>query len=918
LAEEVLKRPTAVIVLALIGTIVAGVVTVQSWSVKNQISEILSEHSEINRRYKAYKQEFNVDEEYVLVIRGEDPQVNREVARHLGQGLEQIGPGIRKVFYRRDLSKFRSRALMFESEEELKKIRDEIAGAASMLGKVESGLGLNAAARAAVEGFAGAGADPMDVEDDEWTKLKSEMTELTHLLENAARSAKGEALDLGHQVVMPDAERLLTENEYQSFDAGKVILVLAVPGEREAQSDSPYSRTVAKIREVVREVGNDYPEARIDLTGEPVLNDDEIQTAKWDSIYAAIITLALIVILFLVGYREWMRPFLAVGVLLLAVVWALAYTMIGVGHLNVITQAFVPMMLGLGIDFGIQILGRYEEELAKGSTVHDALADTLQHTGTAIVTGGGITAVAFYSMCFNEFPGLVELGYICGSAMILALLANLVVLPAVFVFRDRSRDIGFLQKQAATSAYALPDFLDRWLTKAPRFVIALGLVATLAAIVGMQKVRFDYNLLNLQNPRLESVQAEHELFKTLGSASIYASVGADSLGEIRDLKKRFEALPSVKEVQSILSVLPENQDAKALIVQEIVNALVPVRAAKLGDALPPVDVPALLSDLGKLNSHIAAGREEAASFADLTAPAYQKMALMAREALALFDRMTKAIESLETSAAAIGNDAAAARLATLQDQLFAPLQKNLRFLMDQQAAPLTLEDVPQDLRDRFVGKTGRFLLQISSRDNIWERDPLDQFVRELRTVSPDVTGTPVQNHAYIELLRSSFVNAAVAAFGVIVVMILLHFRNILNAFLAIMPLALGVLWTVGLMGWADIAFNPANIMTLPMVIGIGVAYGVYTVDRFREDAKMDIFSTSTGKAILFSALTTIFAFAAMLVSEYRGLFSMGLVMTLGVSMCLVTSLVLLPQLLKLLSNGAGLPDPPAPDKTVTN
>jgi len=280
--------------------------------------------------------------------------------------------------------------------------------------------------------------------------------------------------------------------------------------------------------------------------------------------------------------------------------------------------------------------------------------------------------------------------------------------------------------------------------------------------------------------------------------------------------------------------------------------------------------------------------------------------------------MTKAIESLETSAAAIGNDAAAARLATLQDQLFAPLQKNLRFLMDQQAAPLTLEDVPQDLRDRFVGKTGRFLLQISSRDNIWERDPLDQFVRELRTVSPDVTGTPVQNHAYIELLRSSFVNAAVAAFGVIVVMILLHFRNILNAFLAIMPLALGVLWTVGLMGWADIAFNPANIMTLPMVIGIGVAYGVYTVDRFREDAKMDIFSTSTGKAILFSALTTIFAFAAMLVSEYRGLFSMGLVMTLGVSMCLVTSLVLLPQLLKLLSNGAGLPDPPAPDKTVTN
>jgi hypothetical protein len=167
-------------------------------------------------------------------------------------------------------------------------------------------------------------------------------------------------------------------------------------------------------------------------------------------------------------------------------------------------------------------------------------------------------------------------------------------------------------------------------------------------------------------------------------------------------------------------------------------------------------------------------------------------------------------------------------------------------------------------------------------------------------------------------LRSSFVNAALTAFAVIAVMVLLHFRRLIDATLAILPLALAVVWTVGVMGLAGIAFNPANIMTLPMVIGIGVAYGVYTVDRFREDAKMDIFCTSTGKAILFSALTTIFAFASMLISQYRGLFSMGLVMTIGVAMCTLTSLILLPQLLKLLSSGQSRTATPAPSEKLSS
>ena len=191
---------------------------------------------------------------------------------------------------------------------------------------------------------------------------------------------------------------------------------------------------------------------------------------------------------------------------------------------------------------------------------------------------------------------------------------------------------------------------------------------------------------------------------------------------------------------------------------------------------------------------------------------------------------------------------------------------------------------------------------------MWERKPTEEFVGEIQSVAPEATGTPVMNLEYIDLLKESYVEAALYAAGVVIVLVFLLFRRFQDVLLTLLPLGIGILWMFGMLGFFKIQLNPANIVTLPMILGIGVAFGVYVVARYREEGKVRIFESSTGKAVVLSACTTLFGFGSMLFGEYRGLVSLGLVMSLGVICTLISAVVILPQILSLMDRAAGEED----------
>jgi uncharacterized membrane protein YdfJ with MMPL/SSD domain len=241
------------------------------------------------------------------------------------------------------------------------------------------------------------------------------------------------------------------------------------------------------------------------------------------------------------------------------------------------------------------------------------------------------------------------------------------------------------------------------------------------------------------------------------------------------------------------------------------------------------------------------------------------------------------------------------KLALYQRALFTDLEQTFAALRNQDnSAPLAVEDLPPSLRNRFVGITGKQLLQIYPKSNVWERAEQERFVSELRTVDENVTGTPVQLLEYTTLLKNSYITAAWYALGAIIILVFIHFRSIMLVFLALLPVLLGSLWMGAFMGLLNVPFNPANIMTLPLVIGIGVTNGIHILNRFAEEQTPSILGKSTGKAVLVSALTTIAGFGSLIPAKHQGIASLGIVMSLGIALCMIAALAFLPALLTAL------------------
>jgi len=230
-------------------------------------------------------------------------------------------------------------------------------------------------------------------------------------------------------------------------------------------------------------------------------------------------------------------------------------------------------------------------------------------------------------------------------------------------------------------------------------------------------------------------------------------------------------------------------------------------------------------------------------------------------------------------------------------------------------------------RDRFIGKTGKYLLMVFPKEDVWQRDAQERFVQELRTVDPNVTGTPVQLLEYETLLKDSYIQAAWYSLGAIAIMVFFHFRSAAHngldgwgfptlkrlgvsvliglgcVVLALLPVAIGMIWMGGFMGWFGILFNPANIMTLPLVVGVGVTNGIHILNRFAEEQNPGILAKSTGKAVLVSGLTTIAGFGSLILGKHQGIQSLGYVMAVGTATCMIAGLTFLPAILNLITRG---------------
>ncbi len=896
IAEICFRYPSVFIILGLLVTISSGYLVSTRLVVVNNTNSLIREGSEFHQNFINYKNEFNYEEDYVITIRSEDPALNRRVADRVGESLKGV-KGIERIWCRMNFDQMKNRLLFYLSEEELKGIDLDMQGYVQAIKSGGFKMDLNSMLSQANGSFQ----EEYLRKEENWKEFKPFIDRFTGMLnqlgdqleeKKEVKAVTVQSSSNDHaKLRLEDMEKQLEENAYATLDGGKLVLVLARPTRVNPDAAAPFTKTVQEIRDCLQQVRREFPQVTLALTGEPVVMDDELITSNQDSMRAGILSFILVALLMFFSYRQRTRPVFVLIVLLMGTVGALGYAVIGVGHLNMISQAIVAMVIGLGVDFGIQIMGRYEEELSKGKFVGAAIQETLLHTGFAVSTGALTTAIAFYTMCFNDFIGLSEFGNIAGTGILICLLGALAVLPSIFALQDRRRSPAVLKENALKSKWSSGERLNGVLLGFPKTILGVMTIVTVFLASSIHQVTFDHNLLNLQNQKLESVQEVRRLTDNNEKSVIYGVMVAQNLTEVREKERLLSSKESVREVQSLAKLIPENQEEKIKIIRSIVGKLKSVKLET--DVSKQVDVARARRELKEFLTKCKEGEKQAKS--------YTLISSQAKEAVEIFGKLIPPLERSLRILEGMSQAEIGRRLNRYQVEVFGSMQKGLTWLKGHATdRGIEVIDLPIELQKRFVSPNGKLAMEVYPKGNVWNRDANVLFVNDLRSVDPKATGTPVQNYEYIEVLRKSYLEAALWAFVSILVLMTIHFRRIHLVLLALFPLALAVLWTLGIMGIFHIPFNPANIVTLPLMIGIGVAFGIYVVDRYQESGKIDLFSNSTGKSILLSGMTTMIGFGALMISQYRGMYDIGFLMFLSVGLCLVASLVLLPSFLVLL------------------
>jgi hypothetical protein len=547
-------------------------------------------------------------------------------------------------------------------------------------------------------------------------------------------------------------------------------------------------------------------------------------------------------------------------------------------------------------DYGVLWVMRYEAARCCGADVRSALLHTTTHVAVGNLTAASTLALAFYAAMLADFQAVAELGWIAGSGVLLCALACFTVLPSLLMLFDRRQPVASSQWSVVrkdnsrnpvstgywplATGHCSQNWLP-WLTARPGWVIGVTLGVTALLGVSACWLSYDHNLLHLQARGLESVQWELKLIDHTAGASWHALSYTASPEEALAIKARYEHLPEVSRVVEVASLVPRDQDRKIELVRDIRQRLnhLPTRGAAIPHARP-------------------SSKEVKAELACLIG---QLQPLAENGAQPLLGKLRRALIQLQDQLTALADkELAENRLQHLDERLAGDLAEDLHRLRDVATpAPITVADLPHGLRERYLGQTGKWLLRVFARECLWDFEPLEHFTRQIQTVDAEATGKPFATVEGLKAMKSGFQWAGLYALIAIVLVLLLDFRNLRVALLALAPLAMGMVMTLGIMVLAGLPLNPANMIGFPLILGVGVDNGVHILHDFliRRREGLSLVSYAIGRGVLVKALTAMIGFGTLMISTQRGLAGLGLILTLGVGCCMLAALVFLPAVL---------------------
>jgi hopanoid biosynthesis associated RND transporter like protein HpnN len=629
----------------------------------------------------------------------------------------------------------------------------------------------------------------------------------------------------------------------------------------------PGARASAAIRATAASLDLDaHYGASIRLTGEQPLADEEFASVQDGAALNGTITFVVVLVILWLALRSG-RMIVAVLITLfvgLAITAALGLMM--VGALNMISVAFMVLFVGLGIDFGVQFGVKYREERYQDDRLSAALINTAHTIGVPLTLAAVAVAEAFFSFLPTAYRGVAELGQIAGVGMFVAYLTNMTLFPALLkIFNPPGEAAAPGFKQLAP----VDDYLDR-----NRKPVLIGtLVVVIGALPLLTHLRFDFNPLHLKDPHTESMATLLSLKDSPEAAVNNVHVLAPSLAAADQIEARLKKLPEVGRVTTLSTFIPTDQTQKLLLInsaaQQLLPALTQTPAPPSSDALRVAALKRAANQLAlAAEDHPGSGAAEA-------------------------QHLSATLQKLAAADPAARERAETAMSATLKIAL-----AQLGALL--QPTEITRASLPPEISRDWVSADGRALVDIAPKV-LPGADPGDdtmlrRFAHVVKATEPGAIGGTISILHSADVIIKAFLQAAGWALLTITILLWLALRRLGDVLRTLIPLLVSALVTLELCVVFGMPLNFANIIALPLMLGVGVAFKIYFVMAWRN-GQTGLLQSSLTHAVMFSAATTATAFGSLWLSHHPGTSSMGRLLALSLFCTLIGAVVFQPVLM---------------------
>ena len=854
------------------------------------------------------------DNNILIVLEAATPDQAADAARLLYQRLQADQDLFEFVYYPSALSLFRESGLLYLDRRALQDLSDNLAEVQPLLARLARDptlVGLSQLLGEALDAAA----------DGQQVAIEPVLIRINAVLESL-RDGQPQRLSwqalmsadeqgAGQKSIGPESISPESSGSYREF-------ILTQP-KLDYADFFPATPVIEKIRQVYAELElAASPGAELRLSGATMLAHEEMQSVMQGTETAVLLALCLVAVIMLTGLGSVKLALATVLSLIIGLIYTAAFAILTVTELNLISVAFAVLYIGLGVDFAIHYCLRYREQLlhrqkksdailaspgepyapVDGAGRHAALEQTSVNIGGSLFLCAVSTAIGFFAFIPTDYSGVAELGWISGAGMFISFLVTLTVLPALLSLlayqpgTDRSRGNG--------------GGGVRLVTRHAGKILGITVFLALGAALTLDDLRFDHNPLNLHAQDGAALTTYRELLADNDLTPWTAIMIATDAAAADRYRAAFNRSDLIDKVVTVADFIPAEQEDKLFLIDEL-NLL-------LGDLTVATPNPETQTDAarraalhGLLEKLEAVGandptqarlRDNLAALIQAQEEAASRLYGSARQDGRLAQQGPPAGKAAMTDA---GNED---DLAQLEQALLASLPGRLEALTASLNADyISLDTMPEQFTRLWVSADGKRRLEIYPQQDLQDSRALTAFVRAVQAVSPAVTGAPVINLEASAAVATAFKQAFGYAFIAITLMLYLLLRHKKDVLLVLLPLLTAALLTGAVSVLIDLPLNFANVIALPLLLGIGVDSGIHIMHRFRTDLPdgKNILATSSARAVIVSSLTTMGGVGNLALSPHAGTASMGLLLTLGIGITLVCMLLVLPALLTFIA-----------------